>query len=258
MHHRFEEGSEELEFLSRLANPTARRTFLQWAGITVVATAAGCTRDTLDPTAPATGQSGEDPSSQDHGTDPNEGPITFPPGDLGVLNFAYALEQLEAAFYTRVVASFYSGASSEEKRILTEIMKHEVVHREFLNAALGANAIAVLKFNFSSVDFGSRESVLQTARAFEDLGVAAYNGAARFLSDPNFLLVAGKIVSVEARHAAAIRDLIRPRSRYFAAEDVVSLETGLGSIKRPTRVARIAAPFFRRRIAIRTLPGSDK
>lgn len=33
-------------------------------------------------------------------------------GDIGVLNYAYALEQLEAAFYTQVVASLYSGISA--------------------------------------------------------------------------------------------------------------------------------------------------
>jgi hypothetical protein len=38
--------------------------------------------------------------------------------------------------------------------------------------------------------------------------VQAYNGAGRFINDRNNLLLAGKIVSVEARHAGLIRDLI--------------------------------------------------
>ena len=42
--------------------------------------------------------------------------------------------------------------------------------------------------------------------ALEDLGVAAYNGQAR-LSAPGALAAAARIVSVEARHAAWIRDL---------------------------------------------------
>ena len=37
-------------------------------------------------------------------------------GDVGVLNYAYALEQLEADFYTKVVNNFYTGISSNEKR----------------------------------------------------------------------------------------------------------------------------------------------
>ena len=36
-------------------------------------------------------------------------------GDVGVLNYAYALEQLEADFYTKVVNNFYTGASTAEK-----------------------------------------------------------------------------------------------------------------------------------------------
>ena len=34
-------------------------------------------------------------------------------GDTGVLNYAYALEQLEAAFYTQLLAAPYSRMSSK-------------------------------------------------------------------------------------------------------------------------------------------------
>jgi hypothetical protein len=67
-----------------------------------------------------------------------------------------------------------------------------------------------LSFNYGNLDFNSRTQVLATAKALEDTGVAAYNGAGRLLSNPDYLLLAGKIVSVEARHASAIRNLINP------------------------------------------------
>ncbi|MNY77885.1 hypothetical protein D3C86_2179350 [compost metagenome] len=35
--------------------------------------------------------------------------------------------------------------------------------------------------------------------------------------------MAGKIVSVEARHAAVIRDLINPKSADFAGDDIIDL-----------------------------------
>ena len=35
-------------------------------------------------------------------------------GDFGILNYAYALEQLEAAFYTKVIMSQYSGITQNE------------------------------------------------------------------------------------------------------------------------------------------------
>ena len=96
-------------------------------------------------------------------------------GDTGILNFAYALEQLEAAFYIKVNASFYSGITDDEKQILTDIMNNETAHRDFFKAALGACAITQMTFDVYSVHFGDRNAVLPTAKALEDTGVAAYN-----------------------------------------------------------------------------------
>ena len=42
-------------------------------------------------------------------------------------------------------------------------------------------------------------------RAFEDLGVSAYNGAGKLLADANNLLIAGKIVSVAAEAGAKLK-----------------------------------------------------
>src|SRR6478672_11771483 len=59
------------------------------------------------------------------------GGVDLGSGDTGILNYAYALEQLEAAFYIKVASSFYSGISDEEKSLLTDIRDHEIAHREF-------------------------------------------------------------------------------------------------------------------------------
>jgi hypothetical protein len=129
-------------------------------------------------------------------------------GDIGILNYAYALEQLEAAFYLQVALTPYSGINSTETALLTDIRDHEVGHREFFKAALGANAIVGLTPDFSSIDFSNRTKVLAAAQAFEDTGVTAYNGAGYLIQNVDYLLLAGKIVSVEARHAAYIRNLV--------------------------------------------------
>jgi hypothetical protein len=157
-------------------------------------------------------------------------------GDPGVLNYAYALEQLEAAFYTQVVAGafFTSTATAAEKAILQDIRDHEVAHRDFFRQALGNGRIKDLQPNFSAINFGDRASVLGAAKTFEDLGVHAYNGAGRFISDANNLTLAGKIVSVEARHAALIRELLAVNT--FVAADVVDLATGLERSKTPAEV----------------------
>ncbi len=187
---------------------------------------------------------------------PNNG-VNLGSGDVGILNYAYALEQLEAAFYVQVVATPYSGITSLETEYLTDIRNHEVGHREFFKAAITAAAptqiIPALEVNFSSIDFSSRTSVLNTAKAFEDLGVTAYNGAGQLISTtgngPTYLLLAGKIVSVEARHAALIADLI--------ADGTFSNTTdanGLDMARTPAQVLAIASAFIKTKIDASNLP----
>ena len=180
----------------------ARRSFLRYAGASAatiaVLGAASCKKDRV-----TTDNSGVDIGS----------------GDIGVLNFAYALEQLEAAFYLQVVSTPYGGMSSIETSYLTDIRDHEVLHRDFFKAALGTSAIKGLTPDFSAINFGDRTSVLQAAKLFEDTGVRAYDGAGYLIQDVNYLAIAGKIVSVEARHAALISNLLTPGS--FVASDQV-------------------------------------
>ena len=158
--------------------------------------------------------------------------------DVGVLNYAYALEQLEAAFYIQVVATagFGTRFAANEQRVLIDLRDHEIVHREFFKTALGGAAIPGLTVDFSGIDFTSRTSVLNTARTFEDLGVGAYNGAAKYISRADYLTAAGKIVSVEARHASAIRDLLANRTGSFAPDTFDPALT-------PTFVLAQADPF---------------
>ncbi|MGE8290814.1 MAG: ferritin-like domain-containing protein [Sphingobacterium sp.] len=175
----------------------------------------------------------------------------FGSGDIAILNYAYALEQLEAAFYIQLVNNPYSGISDMEKAFFTDIRDHEIAHREFFKVALGAKAISSLEFNLSGINFSSRATVLATAKTFEDLGVSAYNGAGWLIKDPNYLLLAGKIVSVEARHAAWVRDMIDNGS--FANQEVVD-SNGLDLAKSPSVVLSAAAPFIKSKIDVKDLP----
>jgi hypothetical protein len=227
-------GERELDFLGGLARSTGRRTFLQWSGLTLGVVALGCSDD-----------------NSDVGTNPGTG-VDLGTGDTGVLNYAYALEQLEAAFYTQAVAgAYYSSAPAGEQSILNDIKNHEVIHRDFLKAALGTAAIADLQVDFTTINFADRASVLGAARTFEDLGVSAYNGAGKLLTDPANLLTAGKIVSVEARHASAIRDLLEANS--FANSDVVD-PTGLDLARTPTDVLKAADTYVVTTITSAGLP----
>ena len=168
--------------------------------------------------------------------------IDFARGDVAVLQFLLALEQLEADFYTKVVNSFSgSDLTAADQAVLGDVRNHEVIHRELLKTALGADGSFTLTFAYPSVNFSSRASVLATAKTFEDLGVAAYNGAAQYFSATTdglaYLTLAGKIVSVEARHAAAIRDLLSPKGADFAP-------TPFDDAYRPATVASAAEGFI--------------
>ncbi len=166
--------------------------------------------------------------------------------EVGILNYAFALEQLEAGFYEAVVAgAAFAGMNTELKEVFTDLRNHEVAHREFFRAVIPASSrIGNLAFNTTTLNasLASAATILKTAETFEDLGVAAYNGAGKYLTGDN-LLFAGKIVSVEARHAAAIRD-IRSAAPYniaggntrFAGDDVVTTDTGLDVVLQPGSV----------------------
>lgn len=169
--------------------------------------------------------------------------------DFGVLNYAYALETLEAKFYQTIVKSPPRDLKPGEFEILRDIGAHEVQHRRFFKRALGVLRIKVPEVTFGSVDFTRRDSVLAQAKIFEDTGVAAYNGAGTRLKLAEFLTIAGKIVSVEARHAATIRDMIDPGSRAFAGDDVVDI-MGLDHAFPPSQVLDMVQPFFKSRLVI--------
>lgn len=174
--------------------------------------------------------------------------IDFAKGDIAVLQFAYALEQLEADFYTRVVNAFgSSNLSAAEKAVLTDIKYHEVLHREFFKAALGATNGFTVTPTYGNLNFNDRTAVLTAARTFEDLGVGAYNGAGQYLTSVDNLVLAGKIVSVEARHAAVIRDLLNPKSGDFAPN-------AFDDVKRPSSVAAAAQGFVVNKLAFANAP----
>lgn len=212
-----------------LSSKVHRRSFLQYAGMSaagIALVAAGCKKDKMI-----------------------EG-VYLGSGDIGILNYAYALEQLEAAFYIQVVATFYTGATDDEKTFLTDIRDHEIAHREFFKNALGGMAIPDLEVDFSSIDFTSRKSVLETAMVFEDLGVTAYDGAGYLLKSADYLLLAGKIVSVEARHAALIRELLSTNTFLGAEVDSDSVNIA----RSPAEVLAMAGKYIKTKINAGDLP----
>jgi rubrerythrin len=158
---------------------------------------------------------------------------TATPSVNDVLNYALKLEYLEAAFYNAGVASTLAF-SQTERSYLTTIQGHENAHVTFLRSVLGSAAVAQSTqgtagaYDFTggyntttntvtgtgpfATVFTNVDTFFAVAQAFEDTGVRAYNGqAANVLGNQVVLTAALNIHSVEARHAAAIRELRRKR-----------------------------------------------
>ncbi len=227
--------------------PVGRRSFLQYAGAATV-TGALLTSCATNESAVAPG------GSRNARIEAVNGVITLPGGDLGILNYAYVLEQIESRFYELVVANPYPGMSSYERQLFADLKGHEITHREFYRYSLGGfGLIPDLTLDFSSIDLKSRFSVITASRMFADLGTAAYNGGGKYLTDPINLAISGKLVSLEARHAAVLREILLPNTDAFAGDDAIN-ENGLDLKYEPREVLPMAQKFVKEIIDPTNLP----
>jgi rubrerythrin len=144
--------------------------------------------------------------------------------DVEALQFLLTIEQLEAELYLRALAQLSLGA---ETRDLTAVIgENDADHARKLTAMielLGGEPAKRPQFSFPLSD---EASFLELAARIEDVGIGAYNGAARGIrSMPVLELLAG-IAQVEGRHAGALKQTQgRPPTRAFSealpAEEVL-------------------------------------
>lgn len=217
------------------AQPLGRRGFLRVsaasaATVALVATT-GCATDTPRPIAP----------------DPNL--ITLAAGDVGLFSYAYLLAIALSTTYQKVIDSPPTDLTTAERTIIFNMRDHQVAYRELLHYYIDPTLKTKLvadgfAFNTASFNLTTRAGVLAAAQQLADLAAAAYPVLLPLISSSSSFQksVLLKTVSVQARHAAAIRDLRTPGS--FADETVVDLATGLIRTKTPTEVNAALAPFF--------------
>ena len=186
--------------------------------------------------------------------------------DIDILNFALNLEYLEAEFYLRAVTGqglqpgdvtglgttgavtggsavpFKSPVIAQYAQVLAV---DEQTHVRFLRAVLQGAAVARPAINLSTSftnlaiaaglivpgqtfnPFADDVSFLLGAFIFEDVGVTAYAGGARFLISPNNLEAAGAILATEAYHGGAIRTLLANIGAGQAANAISALRASL-------------------------------
>ena len=205
-------------------------------------------------------------------------PIT----DVDILQFALNLEYLEAEFYTvartgrtidqmgiGIAGSGATGATTGGQRVsfiegstlaqsADEIGADERNHVTLLRGALTAAGVApvakpAINLNALGSGFESQEAFIALARAFEDVGVTAYGGAAPLITNKDYLGVAARILAAEAEHTGNLRlhaalykvntaaldgmDILPPPSgtRYISVDST----TGLSAVRTPAQVLSI-------------------
>jgi Ferritin-like domain len=202
----------------------SRRTFFAGASAAAGALVLGCG-----------GNSSSTTSTSSTPTSP-----TLTDGDY--LNFALNLEYLEAEFYLRAATGAGLGSADSgnttskttggtqvpgltmvQSEYIYEIAQNELDHVRFLRSALSSSAVTApvidLMNSFNALasaaglgssfnPFSSYSNFLIGAFIFEDVGVTAYHGAAKLLTNKTNLTAAAEIHAVEAYHAASIRSQI--------------------------------------------------
>jgi len=147
-------------------------------------------------------------------------------GDIKVLNYALALEDLETEAYVQAVQRLTNGGSggrdavpgtripglglsvnSRDVVLLSRFTRIETQHRNFLRSAIGASAIRPFNYDFN-METLSRAQVLNLIYTLEIGGARAYLGAIPFFATKRFVQTAAAIQGTEARHTAILADLV--------------------------------------------------
>lgn len=146
-------------------------------------------------------------------------------GDVKVLNYALALEDLEADLYSQVLMRLTTGGTnglgktikglnlspnSPDVRYVKEFGKVEKEHRDFLRTAItsvGGPTIKPFKYDFG-LESKSRKDADDLIYTAEKTGVTAYLGAIPLLGSVTYLQIAGSIQGTEARHTAVVAAML--------------------------------------------------
>jgi hypothetical protein len=147
--------------------------------------------------------------------------------DAEILNLALLLEYVQSAFYAEALRR--AALTGELRTFAQTAAAHETEHVAALEQALGSAARTAPKLDFGD-DTADADRFGLAAFKLEDLGVAAYNAQAPNLTR-GALTAAARIVSVESRHAAWIRDLRGMNPAPDAAEPAVEAQRVIDTFK---------------------------
>ena len=167
----------------------------------------------------------------------------LPASDVDILNYALVLEYLQASFYTEAERS--GALTGKTAQAATGGRCDRAGAREGVpRACSGRSAVKRPTFDFQGAT-EQQQAFLKTAVAFEDLAVAAYKGQAPKLRSNAVLAAAVGIHSVEARHAAWMRELFGITPAVNAFDSRPRGRRSTGSSPRP--ISSSSSPLMKAR-----------
>ncbi len=141
--------------------------------------------------------------------------------DPTVLNFAFAIEELQADFFSRVTrASGYTQLDGQLRSAIGLMSVQDETHRELLESLRPAfqarnagtfetpNTVESRRPRFFTYPaLGNRDQILKTALDIKENSLFTYHGAAALIGNKKLLSTAVAIAGVEGRHTAILREL---------------------------------------------------
>jgi hypothetical protein len=192
------------------SDPASRKKFLKMVGAggagALALLVAACGDDEQGSSGTTSGGSGSSGSSSSDMGGNGAAAKQFGSGDAGIAKYALTLEYLEADFYKQAADSgMLKGDALELGKVFGE---HEAEHVDALEAMMKKLGIALPPKPTGKFPLDSQDAILDLAATVENLGAAAYLGQANRIKDKEVLAAALSIHSVEARHAAALNQVL--------------------------------------------------
>ena len=166
--------------------------------------------------------------------------------DVDILNFALALEHLEAAYYNEFLDEYSESDVERADAIgkqfadpklrfatyqeISSIRDHEEAHVEALTQTindLGGTPVEAAEYEFP---YDSLEEFVKFSARVEAVGTSAYAGAGPLIDNKDVVAAALSIHSVEARHTSYFRALIPGSSMPNAFDMARNMDQVLGIV----------------------------
>ncbi|KAI5116025.1 hypothetical protein M0805_002262 [Coniferiporia weirii] len=138
------------------------------------------------------------------------------------LQLALSLEHLDSTFYATLLSKFDKAAFKAAgypdwvRGRFVQITQHEFEHVKYLTDALGSNAPAACKYNFTTL-LTDVPTALGGAMMFETIGTSAYVGGSKFLKDKKAITASAAILTAEGQHQSWLSSSVQKNQPWSSA-----------------------------------------